>query len=75
MSVQHQQIRERYGNKASFIRKLKSTMLLHGITQSELAKASGYPASNISRWLSHGAEPTLDTVLVLDEAMESLLAR
>lgn len=72
-------IASRYGDPQAFVRRLKSTMLLHGITQGELARRSGYHRPDITHWLAYdgagnGRKPGLNAMVTLDEALDSLLS-
>lgn len=67
-------IRDRYGDPAEFVRRLKSTMILHGISQNMLALRSGYHRSHVSRWMSGKVTPNLETMLNMDEAIECLIS-
>jgi transcriptional regulator with XRE-family HTH domain len=66
-------IASRYGDPAAFVRRLKSTMLLHGITQGELARVSGYDRSTITHLLSQRRRPSMEAMVTLDEAIEAIL--
>lgn len=66
-------IQERYGNPATFIRRVKATMAEHEISQAALARRAGYSATNVSRWLNGLVTPSLETMLILDEALAQLV--
>lgn len=75
MSALYDIIASRYGDPAAFVRRLKSTMLLHGITQGQLARRSGYARPTITNALGGRRKPTLEVMVTLDEAMEALICR
>lgn len=66
----------RYGHKGEsedFIKDLRSRMKTHGIIQADLARRSGLHEPHISRWLNGKTDPTLETKLILDEAVDALI--
>lgn len=73
MSGLYDVIASRYGDPQAFVRRLKSTMLLHGITQGQLARKSGHDRANITNWLGGGKRPSLKTMVTLDEALDELI--
>lgn len=66
-------IHDRYGDPQAFVRRLRSTMLLHGITQGELARRSGYHRPHVTRWLNGGQDPSMKAMVILDEAVEKII--
>lgn len=73
MSGLYDVIASRYGDPTAFVRRLKSTMLLHGITQGQLARRSGHARPNVTNWLNGAKRPEMKTMATLDEALDSLL--
>lgn len=71
------EVHRRYRRPAAFILELRSRMRLHGITQGQLARRSGFSPSHITRWLGENRSvvPSLETMIILDEAMEQLIHR
>lgn len=47
----------------------------YGITQGQLARKAGYHSAHVGRWLRGTVSPTLETMLVLDGALELLIER
>lgn len=68
----HDEVQRRYGNAVDFIERLYARMQAADITQAELARMAGYETGNVSRWINGRVEPSLQTMLVLDEAVERL---
>ena len=66
---------DRYGKRddESFMRRLRGSMVTHGITQADLSKRSGYHPTHICRWMGGKVVPSLETKLVLDEALDQLI--
>lgn len=73
MSALYDVITDRYGDPAAFIGRLRSTMLLHGISQGQLARRSGYHRPNITRWLGGHQRPSLRAMTHLDEALDTII--
>lgn len=73
MKQLHDEVQRRYGNVGAFVDRLHHRMEAHGITQAELARRAGYETGNVSRWINGRVEPSLRTMLVLDEAVEQLV--
>lgn len=73
MSGLYDVIASRYGDPAAFVRRLRSTMLLHGVTQGQLARRSGYHRPDITHWLSGNRRPSMKAMVTLDEALDSLI--
>lgn len=76
MNAFYDEIHERYADPAAFVKRVKSKMQLHGITQADLARRSGFPPTHVSRWLgpSRTHKPSMETMTVLDEALDHLIA-
>lgn len=73
MSGLYDIIASRYGDPQAFVRRLKSTMLLHGITQGQLARRSGHDRANITNWLGGRKRMAMQTMVTLDEAVDSII--
>jgi transcriptional regulator with XRE-family HTH domain len=67
-------IASRYGDPGAFVRRLRSTMLLHGISQGQLARRSGYHRPHVTRWLGGGQAPSMKAMVTLDEALDDLIS-
>lgn len=74
MSAFFTEIRSRYADPTAFIRSLKARMALHGITQADVARRSGFNPTHVSRWLGRrqSVAPTMETMVLLDETVERL---
>ena len=77
MSIDFDEIRRRYADPDAFIRQLRDTMALHGISQVRLARRAGYRQPDMNRWLTRNdkrrVRPGLETMMKLDEAVEELI--
>lgn len=75
MSAFFDEIHARYHDADEFVRKLKSRMALHGITQGVVARRSGFHPTHISRWIGkrRSVKPTMETMVLLDETLERLI--
>lgn len=75
MSTVYDLVWARYGKRTDeqFMRELRATMRTHGITQADLSKRSGYHPTHICRWMGGKVGPSLETKLVLDEALDRLV--
>lgn len=67
------ELHERYGDKRLFIKRLRDRMSLHEKSQGALARRSGFQPSDVSRWLNYHVKPDMDTMRILDEALEALI--
>lgn len=67
------EVHTRYGDRRLFVRHLRASMILHNITQGALARTSGFCPTQVNKWLSGRRTPTMDTMVILDEALQSLL--
>lgn len=67
-------IESRYGDPARFCSQVKLWLAQHGITQAGLAREIGMNVSNLNRWLNHHNNPSLRNMLLIDEALERLIA-
>lgn len=65
-------VRERYGNTVAFIASLRMRLAATGKTQAALAARAGVSPAHVSRWFTHKITPTLDTLVMLDEALYQL---
>ncbi len=71
----YEMVWNRYGKRTDekFMRDLRATMQVNDITQSALAQRSGYHPTHICRWMGGKVIPSLETKLVLDEAIDQLV--
>lgn len=51
---------------------LQTRMDKAGIRQIDLARRAGYAPPHVSKWLGGKVEPSIETMVNLDEAMEHL---
>jgi transcriptional regulator with XRE-family HTH domain len=66
-------VHSRYGNSGAWADQLRSGILLHGITQVQLAERAGIHKDHLNRLLCGRRGPTLMMQLLLDEALEQLI--
>jgi len=66
---------ERYGRKGTFtfVRALKDRMEEHGVSQGKLARRTGFHPTHVSRWLREVVPASLETKLILDEALDQII--
>lgn len=65
--------RGKAGIKA-FVEGLRARMQKHGISQAALAKRAGFYPEHVSRWMNGHIQPDLEARLLLDEALDQLIA-
>lgn len=65
----------RYGRAHSekFLKHLKAQMRTHGVSQAALARRSGFHEGHVSRWMNEHVTPSLETKLILDEALDLII--
>lgn len=75
MSTVYDLVWARYGKRSeeTFMRDLKATMRTNGITQADLSRRSGYHPTHICRWMGGKVAPSMETKIVLDEALDCLI--
>ncbi len=66
-------IDERYGSPDVFRNRVKRSLWDSGISQAALAREAGHAPSTVNRWLNGKKTPSLQSMLILDEALERLL--
>lgn len=69
-----QEVWRRYTDPSAFVTRLREALKAHGITQSRLAATAGFQQPNVSVWLTGRKAPSMATMLLLDEALEKLIA-
>ena len=57
----------------TFMPRLRQTLELHSITHASLAWHAGICPTQLSRWMRGRAEPNLESMLMLDEALQKVL--
>lgn len=62
------------GDAANFVRRLKLLMRQHRVSQADLARVSGFHPTHVSRWLSGRVAPSLESKLMLDEALDIIVS-
>ena len=67
-------IEKRYGSPATFLSNVKLWLYENDLTQMALAEEAGLDPSNLNRWLNGHVAPSLKNMLIIDEALERLLA-
>jgi transcriptional regulator with XRE-family HTH domain len=75
MSAFFDEVHARYGDPKAFTKKLRQSMVLHGITQGAVASRSGFQPSDLSRWLNMRVTPDMATMVILDETLETLIKK
>ena len=73
MSAFFDEVYARYGKPGEFVKQARAKMALHKISRGRLATRSGFPAPRISEWLNGRVAPSLATMLVLDETLETII--
>lgn len=64
----------RYGDVGAWREDVRRLMREHKITQTMLATRAGYPdPTTISKWLRGRVRPTLESRLIVDEALRELI--
>lgn len=69
----HDEIQRRYGNSEDFVGRVLEALATYGITQADVARVSGYDRAILNRWLRRRTKPNLQSMLVIDEAVERLV--
>jgi transcriptional regulator with XRE-family HTH domain len=59
--------------RGEFAAKLRERTRAAGISQGALARRAGFDPTCVSRWLTGQREPTLESKLLLEEAVDQLL--
>jgi transcriptional regulator with XRE-family HTH domain len=67
------ELQARYGDVDAFIKRTRSKMVLHGISQSRLAERAGFQPIRISEWFNRRVDPSLESMVTVDEALECLI--
>lgn len=67
------EIAQRYGKPDAFILRVNLEVLAHSISKRQLALRSGLCYTHVLKVLGGGVRPQLETMLVLDEALEQLI--
>ena len=67
------EVEARYGDVDQFIKRTRSKMVLHGITQSKLAERAGFQPIRISEWFNRRVDPSLESMVTMDEALTELI--
>lgn len=70
----YEEIHQRYGNAADFCDRVKRTLSQRNVPMSDLAGFAGIDPRELYRWLGHRRTPRLENMLLVDEALENLLA-
>lgn len=59
--------------RETFMQRLHQTLSAHGIPHAKLAWYAGVCPTQLSRWMRGRSEPTLESLLLLDEALGKAL--
>ena len=68
-----QQVRERYGNTTAFLAGVEAMLTRQGLTRKALADRAGVNPGQVTRWLNGHNVPTIESMLLIDEAMHQLI--
>jgi len=66
-------LKARYGDPTTFLNKVKTQLALHNIAQARLAIAAKVCPTQMSRWFTGRVDPTLESMMRIDEALTELL--
>jgi transcriptional regulator with XRE-family HTH domain len=74
LSAFFDEIHERYGDRKRFLRYVRDTLALHGISQGALSRRAGFHPTHVSRWLNEkpGRAISMESMVLLDEALDQL---
>jgi len=67
------QAREAVGDPETYITRLKGRLLAHGISHRQLAKRMNMCPTQLSRWMSGRLQPSLQSMLRMDEAADHMI--
>lgn len=69
-----------YGNalgavapRETFMQRIDQTLLNHGVPHARLAIAAGVCPTQLSRWIRGRSTPNLESMLILDQALDDVL--
>lgn len=62
-------VHSRYGDPEIFVEMVLERMDTLELDRTDLAKASGVDYNNLCRWLRHAGEPTMMSMVLVDEAL------
>lgn len=65
-------IRAHFGNPRAYLRNVRVILATKSIPEAELARRAGVHPSQLSRWIAGKTDPDLESLLKIDEALESL---
>lgn len=69
----HAEVRRRYGNSTAFVNRVNATLDFHEISQADLAQVSGFGRTMVNRWLRGRIDPSIPSMMIVDEALERLV--
>lgn len=67
-----QELRDELGPVDTFVRNVAKRLDDLGASQTDLAGAMGLTRHSVSRWLSGAREPSLESMLAMRDALETL---
>ena len=73
MSSLYQSALDSVGDRETFARRLSSTLKAHGFSHARLADEAGVCPTQLSRWMSGRSTPSLESMLMLNEALDRVL--
>jgi transcriptional regulator with XRE-family HTH domain len=65
-------IKAHFGDTGQYLRNVRVILATKGIPEAELARRAGVHPSQLSRWIAGKTYPDLESLLKIDEALESL---
>lgn len=57
----------------TFMERVRRTLTTHGVTHAALAREIGVCPTQLSRWLRGRKQPSLESMLKIDEALNAVL--
>ena len=58
-----------------FMNGIRSQMKVNGISQASLARMAGVDPARISEWMKGRHEPSIESRMILDEAMDQIIEK
>lgn len=67
-----ERVHRHLGTPEVFVRRVSSALVANGLSQAALARAAEINESNVCRYLNLKAQPSVETMLRIDDALERL---
>ncbi len=68
----YETVRRYLGDEEAFMVKVESYLIANGLSQAALARAAGMDRAQLNRYLTRTQTPKLETMLRIDEALDTL---